>query len=146
MSCKCQQPLPSPNPRTTSCNRCALPIDGPGISNDDELRDFFNCLESGMSPPKAKPDKKWLWLRQLSEDREREGREKFGLAYLQHDYLENVAEEAADIIVYSYLRHLRTLREAGEDRNLDVLLQGCKEVSDGLRTLLNYPAKNAGSP
>ena len=99
--------------------------------------------------PGTRPkNKRWFWgLRALCEAREKEGRDKFGLAYLDpHYYEENVPEEVADILVYSYLRHMLTMREAGEDRNIDILLQGCKEVSDGLRTLLNYPAKNAGSP
>ena len=149
MSCKCKVPQKSPNPRSAaSCGICGKLLDPAWLSTDATMTKFFNRFEAGMFPPATRPKKKrWFWgLRRLCEAREREGRDKFGLAYLSHDFLENVGEEAADIIVYSHLRHLRTIKESGEDRDIDLLLQGCKEVSDGLRTLSEYRAKNAGSP
>jgi hypothetical protein len=149
VSCTCEVPNEPADPRHAGeCCKCGRPITGPGISTDETLAEFFDRLEAGMFHLKA-PAKERAFFRQvkaLAKHREREGRVKFGLDYLGHDAMANVAEEAVDAVLYLYLRGLRTRRETGEDEGLDLLLQASSQFIGALETAMQYPAKRRGSP
>lgn len=85
-------------------------------------------------------------LKALCKHREIEGRDKFGLSYLRYPAFQNIAEEGADICVYSYLERLRTLQEGGEDDGIDRLLNGCKKVIEGLEEISGYAGVRRGNP
>lgn len=133
-------------------------MEGVGISTDESFEEYFDRLEEGTfkfwtaferaeNPAGYEHERGFFRkFKALCKFREREGRDKFGLDYLQHDFWKNMSEEAADILVYAYLRALRTRRETGEDDDIEILLQGSKQVIEGLETLMSYRPKRLGSP
>lgn len=159
MSCICAVPVEPADPRHAGeCCKCGRPIAGPGISTDETTNAFLGRLEEGMhrywpsharaAEPEGEEKEREFFrsVAALVAYREREGREKFGFDYLKHDFNANVSEEAADIVCYAMLKNLRTLRETGDERGIEILLQGCGQVIAGLKTLLGYEAKRLGSP
>lgn len=139
--CRCRKPLVTADPRHKNiCGRCAHPIKGPGISTDETAREFFDRLEAGIFPIRtpAKERRSFHAIRKLAEDRERAGRDEFGVDYLSHDWLGNVSEEIADVLVYLYLRDLRTVRETGGHDGLAILLQACRVAIGALETASQY--------
>lgn len=110
MSCSCPEPVESSNPRNRgTCNKCARPIPGDVLSNDQTVKAFFDRLSSAL--PGEPPDS-FLDFRELCERREREGRDRFGLQYLRRDNCLEAAEEAADLALYMHLELLRERRAA----------------------------------
>lgn len=93
---------------------CAKAIDESYISSDASLAEFFALLADFPDIPGR--------LLTIAADREREGRKRYGLAYLDKDNPREATEEIADLIIYSYLHWLRAKRD-GYDVDMAALLE-----------------------
>ena len=115
--CTCPRPVESSNPRRKGwCAACAFQFDPEWLSSDENTRRFFDRLQRSM----PSHDSEWQAFRQMCEERERDGRQTFGVAYLSKDNLKEATEEAGDLAIYPLLDSLRAIREgrAGEDYDL----------------------------
>jgi hypothetical protein len=119
-TCTCPVPAESPNPRTTSCNRCAKPIDydADWVVNDRTHNEVLNRVEQALRAadpeewPKDKPPPiAWVHFRNMCFERERNGRERFGFEYLTRDNSAAGAEESTDGSNYTYMETRRFIRE-----------------------------------
>ena len=98
-----------PRPRTYkggSCMVCAKGVDEAYISSDKNLAEFYAQLEY---LPDIPPE-----LLRKAADREREGRQLYGLGYLKKNNPREATEEIADLIIYCYLHWLRSRRDGYE--------------------------------
>ena len=101
--CLCDFPK-SKSWRPTECKGCGRSIDPAYVTNDTNLEEFFDYLGS-------LPGVEAGFVKQC-KDRERAGRNTFGLAYLgsgRHNPSE-AREEAADLAMYCYLHLLKCHR------------------------------------
>lgn len=149
MTCSCAEPKQAADPRHGSCLRCCMAIeDGPGISTEATVKEFFDRLEDGIFKfdADAKERRFFHSVRALCEYREQEGKDKFGLGYLDRDNVLEANEEGADFINYLYMADLKTFRATGEHVDLDVLLTGAKLIVEGMEMVAGYSAKLRGSP
>lgn len=121
-SCKCAQPLESPNPRSHhTCQRCLGHIDPAWTSNDQTTRAFYDRL--GRSIPGVLPNKgappspiadDFLVFRAQCEARELAGRHTFGHRHLSRDNLGDALEEGADFANYLLFHTLQAKRSGGK--------------------------------
>lgn len=73
------------------------------VSSDENFQSFFRWL---LEIPGVEPD-----FVPYCENRERFGRDRYGLAYLTKDGPREAMEEAADLAIYCYLHLLRAKRD-----------------------------------
>lgn len=116
--CDCKPPRPSVDPRRPdTCQRCLGLISPRWSSNDRNLDDFFNYLNSCQNVPITIAE-----FEALCERRELDGRGRFGFSYLSRDNIAEAAEEAADLLLYAYLEVLKRKREHDDIEGLDSLM------------------------
>src|SRR5690348_6441337 len=145
MSCRCEVPRESPNPRSAgSCMVCGKIIERAWTSNDETVKAFFDHLERTF--PGSEPPPDFAPFRQQCEAREREGHSDFGHAFLGRDNCIAATEEAADFAIYMLLDTLKALREGGTDDDSALAMQGAIYAYKAHRTALQLRAKRRGAP
>ena len=85
-------------------------------------------------------------FRRHCEQREREGRPRFGNVFLSRDNPREAQEEAADGALYAMLDMLRHLRETGSREDYDATLRVAAKFAEAYRELLDLQAKRGGRP
>lgn len=129
MSCTCESPVESINPRHGGhCVKCSKIIAEPDWeSNDRNLGLFFERLAEAMFPAYSRtldrqhiPHWFFAFYRHCSH-REKAGRKKFGAAYLTYSNEEG-KEENADAANYAFFRLCKDRREGKGDHEIDRLL------------------------
>lgn len=143
--CTCESPSEHVNPaRKGKCVRCDALLDCEWSSNDATVAAFFDRLATTFpSWPDVPP---WFEaFRTQCEERERDGREEFGFAYVSRDNAGEALEEAADGGIYHHLEILRKLRN-GQAEDIDVHLQAAYHFALAHRYSRMAQAKARGNP
>lgn len=86
-----------------NCQRCARVLDDQYLSNDANLSEFFGLVSDIPGIDRN--------LLEVAAQRERMGREEYGLKYLGRDNIGEAVEEIADLIIYCYLHWLKAKRD-----------------------------------
>ncbi len=113
------------------------------------LSDFFDRLEDALFPNQRRDrlPADWIAFRRQAEDREIQGRDRFGDEYLTRDNAGEGLEEAADGANYGYFDVLRTDAEGGDvDEALQLALIAAHHFYEGHRTLHALRAKTPPLP
>lgn len=102
--CQCDYPKPK-GWRPNECVQCGRSIDPAYVSSDTTVEEFFSHLASipGVDPG----------FIQQARDREKAGRDTFGMKYLgnERNNPAEAREEAADLAMYLHLHLLKCYRE-----------------------------------
>lgn len=103
--CDCEEPKLRAY-KGGNCQRCAKLLFDDYLSNDDNLAEFFGLVSDipGVDTE----------ILSVAAQRERDGRDFYGLAYLSRNNIAEAIEEVADLIVYLYLHRLRGRRDGYE--------------------------------
>jgi len=142
--CKCPEPIRSSNPRYPHlCLRCCWRISPTWDSNDENVRAFFDRLES-VFPGSAPPD--FIAFRRECERRERAGRDTFRHRYLTRDNRAEALEEAADLANYMLFDVLQHLRKTGTEDEKELALTVAFHAYESYEAVLRLGRKRAGSP
>ena len=142
MTCTCEVPLDSPNPRNVSCNRCGLPIDPDCRCDERTIGQFYDRLQSALF--RGKPSASFLRFRALAEEREQEGRERYGLAYLGKRNELEAQEEGADLANYLAFAIFQA-RQRGEDEEWSTALEAARHAFLACEFAMRHEAKRKGS-
>lgn len=94
------------------------------MSSDQTVKEFWDRLGAAIYPrwgmPEFEPDLEWVRYRAEAEAREREGREKFGGAYLSRKNLKDADEEDSDGSNYVFFDVLQWRHTSQTDRDDDI--------------------------
>jgi hypothetical protein len=131
--CRCAEPreeITATGRRTGKCRSCLCQIEPHWTSSDRTFAFFYGELNRvpGVSPN---------FIRQALE-REREGRDHFGLRYLNRDLRNNPAEameEAADGGNYCFFEYLAEVREGGSSQPAADLLEAAHHFAKAYAAL-----------
>jgi hypothetical protein len=154
VSCGCKVPRPSPDPRRTHvCLYCAKPIpaEAEWAVNDVTHNAYLDRIERtlaatpGAGWEDGEPPREWLYFRNLCLERERDGRERFGYAYLGRDNIQAGIEEDSDSENYNWFDVLQALKR-GEEVEWDLVLTLAFYNFMAYRTRLEIKAKRRGRP
>src|SRR5262245_41008713 len=141
MSCRCEAPTTSPDPRKEGdCCKCGRAFESRWLSTDETVGSFFSELENCL--PRDYPT--FSFLRKLCEDRESAGRDTFGLAYLERDNLAAAAEELGDFIIYLHLEALQHLRATGGTEDSDLTRTAAWKAVEAYEAICELAAKRKG--
>lgn len=113
------------------------------------LVEFFDRLEDALftNVRKDRLPSDWLTFRRQAEARERDGRDRFGDAYLRRDNAGEGLEEAADGANYGYFDVERTRAEHGDvDEALQLALIAANHFYEGHRALHALRGKVPAAP
>lgn len=100
--CQCETPQLRAY-RGSNCQRCARLLDDEYLSNDANLTEFFGLVSDIPGIDSS--------ILEVAAQRERMGREEYGLKYLGRDNISEAVEEIADLMIYCYLHWLKAKRE-----------------------------------
>jgi hypothetical protein len=114
VTCGCDLPLESSNPRLRGCVKCGLPIRGPWVVDDGQVQKWFDLLEVVVDPQDEEAKAAWEYARTHCTLRERWGREHWKLTYLSRDNCAEGKEEAADLVLYPMLEYWKRHRGVDE--------------------------------
>ena len=110
--CRCPRPVANPK-KSNYCRRCGIRHFPASQSNDETFAEFFGMLADlpGFSSQS---------IRQAQE-RERLGRDEFGMKYLGRDNCGEGLEEAADGMNYAFFDWLNDRRQGINEIDTDLL-------------------------
>jgi hypothetical protein len=101
-ACRCKKPrINERNP--DFCRTCGVRLSEEWLSTDENVSEFFDLVAPS-------PDVHDHFI-QHCRDRERAGRDEFGLSYLIRDNEHEAMEEVADFAIYMYLTGLQRRRQ-----------------------------------
>lgn len=144
MSCACPAPLEATDPRRAgSCNKCGRTFEADWLSTDETVKEFFDWLESSIP---ATEMEEFTAFRRHCEEREKAGRETFGIAHLHRSNPTEATEEAADIGVYAHLAVLEERRNEGDAQEMSLALEGARYAYLAHKCFRELAAKRRGSP
>lgn len=146
MACSCAKPEPALNPRHLGdCVRCAKPIAGKWVVDDNRMAEFFELLgrynELGDSAIEDFDAFRWH-----CEHRERWGRDRFKLAYLARDNAAEGLEEGADLAIYACLEYWKMHRGRFDPDVAADLLDAAYHAALAHAALRRAQARRKGSP
>lgn len=142
--CECPEPNRHSNPRyPQKCVRCGWHISSEWDSNSENIKSFFDHLES-VFPGSASDD--FRVFRQECERRELAGRKTFKHRYLARDNRVDAREEAADLANYMYFDVLQNLRLTGTEDEKELALTAAYHAYKAYEATLRLGRKRQGSP
>lgn len=147
VSCRCQLPIESGNPRSAgSCVACGRILDPAWTSNDKTVASFYTGLQRGVFPNELVIADEFTLFRVEAESREFAGRKRFGHSHLRRDNLREAREEAADGANYLLFDHLQEIRATGRDEDMDLVLTGAKHFYLAHKAAQNLRERRRGAP
>lgn len=140
MSCACQEPIDTADPRRKGdCARCGKEIE------QIDLRAFYDRVALALpSWPEVPED--FEAFRQQCEARFSAGKEQFGSAYLRRQNLREALEECADWGNYMAFDLFQNSKESDEGEDLDLTLEAVNLAYQAHAIARRIAAKRAGSP
>jgi len=123
--CNCNVPRPGTPTENrphqdTVCRVCGKWISPGVVSSDENFQGFFSWL---LELPGI--DQNFV---PYCREREKQGREQYGLAYLAKDGPREAMEEAADLAIYCYLHLLKAKRD-GTPQETEKALQAATHAA-----------------
>jgi hypothetical protein len=116
MDCHCDM-IEEHEIRPGFCRFCGGKLSAAWVSSDATFAEFFDQLADlpGVTPA----------LIEQCRQRELDGRDEFGFAYLKRDNASEAREEGADLALYCYLSVLRARRD-GQPEKIEAALEAAR--------------------
>lgn len=140
MSCACQEPIDTADPRRAGdCARCGKHID------QIDLTAFYDRLALTF-PSWPKTPLPFDAFRSECEERFEAGKTQFGSGYLRRDNLQEAKEELVDFVNYLAFDLFQNSRQSDEGEDLDLTLEAAHLAYQAHALARRIAGKRAGSP